>query len=217
MVKRRYAIDSAKMERYIKGGRGQGTGADKPWLAVQDVPSNGRVHRPFGRTTRRVHHLLSDIEYRHFLLLDWADEVTDIREQFPLGFEDTQAIAADAGIVHPREPRTRDSQVTTTDFLCVLGTETARRLVAWAIKPAKELNDTRTVEKLEIERRYWQLKGEVEWHISTERELSMERVEALDWMHGCWELSGVEEPRFGFLRMQSIGLRPLSVRPFIVS
>jgi hypothetical protein len=199
MAKRRYAIDSAKMERYIKEGRGQGTGADyKPWLTIQDVPSNGRVHRPFGRTTRRVHHLLSDIEYRHFLLLDWADEVTDIREQFPLDVDDTQAIAADAGIAHPREPRTRDLQVMTTDFLCVLGAGANRRLVAWAIKPAKELNNARTIEKLEIERRYWALKGEVEWHISTECELPMERVEALDWMHGCWDLSGVEESRYGF-------------------
>ncbi|WP_442808925.1 TnsA endonuclease N-terminal domain-containing protein [Trinickia soli] len=200
MAKRRYSIDEKKRNRYIKEGRGQGAGATyKPWLTVQDVPSDGRAHRPFGWTTKRVHHLLSDIEYRHFLLLDWADEVTDIREQFPLDFERTLAIAEEAGIPHPSEPGTTEMQVMTTDFLCVLGSGLARRLVAWAIKPAEKLNDPRVVEKLEIERRYWEAQGDVEWYISTERQLDMDRVEALDWMHGCWDLTGVHEPRHGFL------------------
>jgi hypothetical protein len=200
MAKRRYSIDSAKIARYIKEGRGQGTGANyKPWLTIHDVPSDGRAHRAFGWTTKRIHHLLSDIEYRHFLLLDWADKVTDIREEFPLDFEQTQAIAADAGIAHPRDPHTKELEVMTTDFLFVLESNGIRRLLAWAIKPATKLNDARVIEKLEIERRYWEKKGEVEWHISTELELPMDRIEALDWMHSCWDLAGVREPRHGFL------------------
>ncbi|MCG5076246.1 TnsA endonuclease N-terminal domain-containing protein [Paraburkholderia tagetis] len=200
MAKRRYGIDSAKRERYIREGRGTGTGADyKPWLTIQDVPSEGRVHRPFGWTTKRVHHLLSDIEYRHFLLLDWAEAVTDIREQFPLDLARTQTIAEEAGIAHPREPGTGDIQVMTTDFLCVVENAGGRRLFAWAIKPAAKLDDPRVVEKLEIERRYWKAQGDIEWHISTERELNADRVEALDWMYGCWDLEGIKEPRYGFI------------------
>ncbi len=44
-------------------------------------------------TTGRVHHLLSDIEFRSFLLFDWAEDVVDIREQFPLDRVATQRIA----------------------------------------------------------------------------------------------------------------------------
>ncbi|WP_176060979.1 TnsA endonuclease N-terminal domain-containing protein [Paraburkholderia sp. BCC1876] len=199
MAKRRYVIDSAKIARFIKEGRGQGSGATyKPWLTIQDVPSDGRAHRAYGWKTKRVHHLLSDIEYRHFLLLDWATEVTDIREQFPLDFEKTREISENAGIKHPKNPRSDELEVMTTDFLVFLGSGANRKLVAWAIKPAEKLNDARVIEKLEIERRYWAAQGNVQWHISTERELPLDRVEALDWMHGCWDLSGVEEPRFGF-------------------
>ncbi len=199
MAKRRYVINSAKIARFIKEGRGQGSGATyRPWLTVQDVPSDGRAHRSYGWKTKRVHHLLSDIEYRHFLLLDWAPEVTDIREQFPLDFEKTKAIAEAAGIKHPKNPRSDELEVMTTDFLVVLGSGANRRLVAWAIKPAEKLSDARVIEKLEIERRYWAAQSNIEWHISTERELPMAEVEALDWMRGAWDLDDIEEPYEGF-------------------
>ncbi|MBP1173197.1 hypothetical protein JOE49_000449 [Paenibacillus sp. PvR133] len=40
MAKRKREITDAKIDRFIKEGRGQGTGAGYlPWLRVQDVPS----------------------------------------------------------------------------------------------------------------------------------------------------------------------------------
>jgi hypothetical protein len=74
-----------KYQRFLNEGRGQGTGADyKPWLTINDYPSMGRVSRVLGWKTGRVHHLFTDIQTRYFYLLDWSDQVTDIRECFPL-------------------------------------------------------------------------------------------------------------------------------------
>lgn len=44
-----------------KGRAWYGNGKDyKPWLYVQDVPSQGRSHRVYSHKTERVHHLLSN-------------------------------------------------------------------------------------------------------------------------------------------------------------
>lgn len=94
-----------KTPRYYKEGRGQGElGNYKPWLTIQDVPSSGRSHRDIGWKTKREHHLLSDIEYNYFCLLDWSDNVIDIREQFPINREIITKIAEDINITHPSEP-----------------------------------------------------------------------------------------------------------------
>ena len=89
MAKRRYGIDEEKLARFLKEGRGQGTGANYlPWLTVQDVSSLGLSSRMHSRKTGREHHLLSKIEAGLFLILDWSDSVVDIREQFPLDREE---------------------------------------------------------------------------------------------------------------------------------
>jgi hypothetical protein len=51
----------------------------------------------FGRKTGRIHHLLSDIEWRLFLHLEWCDLVSDIREPFPLDRAATRQSQAGAG------------------------------------------------------------------------------------------------------------------------
>jgi len=62
----------AKIEKRGADGFGAGIGRDyKPWLMVGRVtPSIGTSDRPTGRTTGRVHHLLSDIEKGAFLIYD---------------------------------------------------------------------------------------------------------------------------------------------------
>lgn len=95
MAKRKREITEAKIERFIKEGRGQGTGKEYlPWLRIQDVPSEGRATRGVGWTTGRRHELLSDNERDYCYLLDYSDDVSDIREQFPLlPLEETLLIA----------------------------------------------------------------------------------------------------------------------------
>ncbi|TDR80675.1 hypothetical protein [Paludibacterium purpuratum] len=102
MAKRRYDFDESKVQRYLAEGCGVGRLASyKPWLTVHDVPSSGRVSRIQGWHTGRIHHLLSDGETGLFLLFDWEDNVSDIREQFPLDRGVTRQIAVEIGVPHP--------------------------------------------------------------------------------------------------------------------
>lgn len=177
----RYSITESKIRRFTSEGRCQGFGLNyKPWLRVHDVPSRGRSARAKSMTVGRVHHLLSDIEHRVFLNEDWSPSVTDIREQFPLDRDTTRAIARALGVQHPRDPRTLVDVVMTTDLLIDHKGPSGRSHRAIFVKPAKELDCPRTLEKLEIERRYWAAAG-VSLQVRTELECSFTRSENIAW------------------------------------
>ena len=194
MAKRRYGFDEEKLTRFLKEGRGQGTGADyRPWLTVQDVSSSGRSSRIHSRKTDREHHFLSDIETALFLLLDWANSVTDIREQFPLDRDTTRSIARDMGVRHPADSQSQTDIVMTTDFVVTMQIGDTEKLIARSVKPTSQLDEIRTLEKQEIERRYWQAKG-VGWGIVTELDLPAQRIKNLRWLHEMQSLQHMSAP-----------------------
>ncbi|TAM48211.1 MAG: heteromeric transposase endonuclease subunit TnsA [Gammaproteobacteria bacterium] len=183
MARRRYGFTEQKILRFIKQGRGKGTGASyKPWLTVADVPSLGRVHRVYCPKTGRTHHLLSDNEYYAFLLQWWDDEVVDIREQFPLvDRRETLEIAALCNVRHPVDPISGALWVMTTDLVLTRRTSRGTETAAYAVKQAEALADDRTLEKLEIERRYWE-RHEVPWSVLTDREVKTTFTRNLAWI-----------------------------------
>ena len=133
-------------EKYLREGRGCGSGvAYSPWVQVQDFASRGVVSRVKGRTTGRVHHLMSNNELAYFYILDWSDSVTDIREQYPLSdLECAVACAAAAGIRYPKDNVSGYPYVITCDFMIT----TENGLKARTIKQSTDLNNPRVVEKL---------------------------------------------------------------------
>ena len=171
---------SKKQEKWLKEGRGQGELADyKPWIKISDISSSGRSHRVFGHKTRRTHHLMSDLELAVFLTLEWSSDITDIREQFPLNPEDTQKLASSIKAKHPSIRG--DIHVMTSDFYVVTLNPSHKQFVLQA-KYSKDLNDIRVIEKLEIERRYWQSKG-VSWQIITEKDIPLEVQNNIKWLY----------------------------------
>jgi len=165
--------------KYLCERRGQGIGADyKPWINVQDFPSLGMVSRVSGTTTGRIHHLMSNLELSLFYLLDWSDDVTDIREQYPLA-DLTQVIeiAEKANIRYPYDPKSGFPYVLTSDFYL----ETKQGTMVMSVKPSSELGKPRVREKLEIERRYWNAKG-VKWSIMTENEINRIKAKNIEWL-----------------------------------
>lgn len=183
MARKRYGFDEKRINRFIRAGRGTGTGKQyKPWLTVSDVPSLGRVHRVFCPKTGREHHLLSDNEYYAFLLQWWDDDIIDIREQYPLlDRRETLEIAARCGVRHPVDPASGALWVMTTDLLVTIRTTHGIETVAHAVKQAEELRNERTLEKLEIERRYWE-RHEVRWSILTDRQVKNTFTQNLAWI-----------------------------------
>lgn len=188
IAKRNRSADSSAIERRIAEGRGTGTGESyNPWLHVQDVSSEGRAWRIKGWKTGRDHHLLSDHEHDYFLIADWSRKVVDIRDQFPLPLKATLEIAKQIGVDHP-EDRQRNLVVMTTDFLITVSTPTGNVEWARAIKPSSKLQSQRVIEKLEIERIYWQAKN-ISWGIVTEREMPRVLVNNIDYLHGHYEIA----------------------------
>lgn len=196
MARRNYSWTENKINKFIKEGRGQGELSQyKPWLTVDDVPSKGNRTRSKGWKTGRIHHLLSNLERDYFLLLDWTDNIIDIREQFPLDRAVTIRIAEDKGIAHPTDNRTNTSLVMTTDFLLKIKVENEITFLAKSIKPSVKLEDARVLEKLEIERSYWEEK-KILWNIVTEKEIHKELTKNLQWVHSYRYLENNQEEKF---------------------
>lgn len=178
MAKHRRRWNQSVYEKYITEGRGQGEGQEyKPWIRVQDFASRGIVSRVYSHKTGRVHHLLSNNELHYFYLAEWSEKVIDIREQFPLSdLETAMNVAASAGIAYPTDNVSGFPYVMTCDFVLT----TTGGLKARTIKQVSELANTRVIEKLEIERRYWERLG-VDWKLVTDRDIDTPKARAIEW------------------------------------
>ena len=173
-------LEPAIVKRLQNEKRGQGIGKHyKPFLTVQDVPSKGRIHRRPSLTHNRIVHLLSDLELAAFLLFDWQKSVIDIREQFPLNPEVTIDIANRLGIKHPAYKGV--IQVMTTDLLVDFNLNGQHSTQAVSVKYSQDLEDERTIEKLELERRFWE-KEDIEWFVFTEHEVPVICVKNIRWL-----------------------------------
>jgi len=175
-------------EQRLKKGRGSGEGSNyQPWISIHDFPSHGTVARIKGWKTNRVHHFLSKYELQYFFLLEWADTVIDIREQYPLlDVSATLEIAESANIIHPYDKKSGFPYVLTSDFFIT----TTQGFLARTIKMSKELENKRILEKLEIERRYWSNKG-ISWQLVTEKEINYEKAKNIEWIHFSKTLQGI--------------------------
>jgi hypothetical protein len=162
--KGRFRSTPESIAKRIAEGRGEGIGINyRPWLEVQDFPSQGVSHRLLGFKTGREHHLFSDLELIVFLIYDVMFTIIDIREQFPLlPLKDTLEIAEELGIEHPTDPATGYPTVMTTDFLLKIQTRYGIAFDARTCKYKKDLDDPRVWEKFRIERIYWR-RREIDW------------------------------------------------------
>jgi hypothetical protein len=163
---------------------------------VRDVPSTGRVHRLPSATIGRVHHLLSDLEHHIFCQLDWHLDVSDIREQFPIPRNESQRLAEKLGIAHPSIGGV--DQVMTTDFIVDMDQSGRTNRKAISAKYSDKLDDARVLEKLELERSYWEEKG-IPFAIVTEKEIPKTLLENIKWIRpflNSYELSKVDQKEY---------------------
>lgn len=172
----------ATITRKVRDGRGLGElKSYKPWLDIRDVSSLGRSHIVLSATVGREHHLLSDLEERVLLYLDYSPRVKDIREQFPLfPRAETAAIAEEMGIKHPSHAGSND--VLTEDFLLTL-TDSHIALLALQVKYSSELRIESVLQKLELQRRFF-LRHGIPWRLITERDLPDTTTHNLKWLRG---------------------------------
>jgi TnsA endonuclease N terminal/TnsA endonuclease C terminal len=184
MAKRKRVSTLKAIEERIQKGCGQGWGKDYlPWLTIQDVSSQGISTRILGIKTERKHELLSLHEIRYFYILEWSLLVSDIREQYPLlPLSETIEIAQQCGVKHPTDPRTGQAIVMTTDFCISVRKQLGIIQQARTVKPSQDLQKKRVIEKLEIERRYWENRN-ITWKIVTERDIPSVLAKNVAWLH----------------------------------
>ncbi|MDV2581681.1 TnsA endonuclease N-terminal domain-containing protein [Alkalibacillus haloalkaliphilus] len=180
-----HLIQSKKVKRLIKEGRGKGEGKDyTPWTKTYSLEfsSKGRVTRTMGVKTGRIHYLQSDNQYRAFLNFEFSKSVTDIRESYPLldVYEVVNKLD-DLRFDKFQDRETKEPYVLTTNFLLTTLVHGETKLLARTIKNQSELNRKITLEKLEIERRYWQAKN-IDWKVITNKQLSKQRAKNLEWL-----------------------------------
>lgn len=163
------------IERKIRLGFGQGVLENyKPWLNHFSFSSKGRNFITRGVKVNRLYELFSDLERDYYFLLEYNQQVYDIREQFPL-LDRSRAvkIANRLGIRYPVYPYSHTPVVMTTDFYIVLKDG---HVCVRTIKPSEELEKKRVLEKFAIEKEYLKTEGINDWKIVTEK--SINRVKA---------------------------------------
>lgn len=198
MFRRQRGITLKGILKLIAEGRGQNHGAEYiPWILVQDFPSHGQRNRELGWKTGRRHHYLSKNELDYHYTLDWSPIVTDIQEQFPLlsqnlssPLAEVLAIAKECGIRYPTDRQSKEVLVMTTDFVITISRPPGVIKFARTFKPAKYLSNKRTIEKFEIERRYWCARG-VNWGVVTESELDPVLVQNIRWIYKFRDVSAL--------------------------
>lgn len=134
------------------------------------------------------YHLLSDQEKRAFYLFEWSDAVVDIREQYPLNDLDLAlSIADEMNIKYPEDSEQQISHILTTDFMITIEREGKTVQMARTVKSTKDLEKKRTVEKLELEKRYYQALN-IDWGIITEKGISKIFASNVEWIHPNYHL-----------------------------
>lgn len=187
-----------KISEMQRMGRGQGSGAAyQPWIEVADVSSRGRSRRVWSPKTGRVHELLSDVEYEIFLLAEWSRSVVDIQEQFPLDRELTQTIAQNLGVRHPCYPTTHVPTVMTVDFLLTVDRDGEEALLALNCKREDEAEDARSIEKLEIQRSYFE-ELEIKHHLAYHSRIPHLKVRSIEWIRSALLKEHESEPSAGY-------------------
>ena len=141
-------IASAK----TKKARHMGEGKDKnylPYITTSEFNSLGTTSVIVDWKTGRGVHCLSQAEAYWYYILRWNDNNIDIREQYPLDNTVTAKLAEENGIRHPQT-------IMTTDFLVSKADGTYH---AYSVKATKKELNRRTVEKLFLEKLYWEVKN----------------------------------------------------------
>lgn len=159
-----------KVRKFVKEGRGRGTlSSYLPWLDIREFNSLGEATNEWSDKVGRSITLLSGLERKVFVVLDWLPQVTDFWEQFPLDRDAAMKLAQNIGIAYPHHGKV--PAVLTVDFMVTLQREEKQKLVALDIKPKAQIDKNEKVFKnLELHRAYCEQAG-IDHFILTEEQI----------------------------------------------
>lgn len=174
----------AKFKRFLSEKRGQGKHEQyHPWLTVSDIPSRGRSTRIFSHKANRIVHLLTDTQLRYFYLLEWNESITDINEQFPLLEMELIVDQLDESLLKRlKNSKTNVPHIMLTTFLVTAINEQGQEYqFARTLKDAAELEKKATIERLELQRVYWNSR-KINFGIVTPHEIPIQKSKNIEWV-----------------------------------
>lgn len=142
-------------------------------LKVTTFSSKGRVTRLYSRKyTSGIVHLQSDNQLRVFLALEWDKDVKKIEVNTELiNLEETLENIDNLNLNRFKNKETGDLFKLYTNFLVTIESyKGIYNQVAISVKSVSELERKSVIEKLEIEKRYWNKKG-VRFYLITDKEI----------------------------------------------
>lgn len=172
----------ARLKRVLKEGRGQGEEEYKPWIEVADIPSRGRVTRIFSSKMNRVMHLLSDMQAMYYYLLEFDESVINVKEQYPLLDIGDIVDHLDESLLKRLKNSDGTPLIIVTTFLITARNENGELYsYARSIKDRNELEKRATLERLEIQRRYYESRN-IDWAIVTAEEINKQKARNVEWV-----------------------------------
>lgn len=142
----------------------------QPWIQAKELyHGKGRRHMiPDLKYPQRMIHLMSDLELEVYYMLRKDKKVLELYEQFPLSLVQTEKLCDELNIVHPKDPKTKENIIMTTDFLAVICDGEGFNCRAYAVKTVEDMKNQRVLEKLKIEQKFWE-SLQIPWCVITEQ------------------------------------------------
>ena len=164
-------------------------------LKVTTFSSKGRATRVYGYKTKEIHHIQSDNQLRVFLLLEWNDSVKNIKENVELKdleivIEDIENLRLDKF----RNKETGELYQLHTNFLVTIERNIVDEKVAISVKSLSELKRKTVIEKMEVERRYWNSKG-ILFYVVTEKQIDKQFEDNIKWVRETLMDRGIKDKR----------------------
>ena len=140
-------------------------------LKVTSFSSKGRVSRIKSLKNKKIYHLQSDLQLKIFIILEWYENVIDIVVNHKLdnlidNLDDVSGLR-----LYKFMDEYNNIYSIHTNFLITFLINNEISKVAVSVRQFEDLDKSSTIEKLEIERRYWREKG-VNFYIITDKEIN---------------------------------------------
>lgn len=153
-------------------------------LKVTTFSSKGRVSRVCSYKCKdKVVHLQSDNQMRLFMMFEWDDSIKNIEVNVEIhNIEQILNDIDNLKLYKFRDKGTGELFQLHTNFLVLLkSNDGIEKQIAISVKSVSELERKVVVEKLEIERRYWEAKG-IRFAVITEKEIDKQFVNNIMWV-----------------------------------
>lgn len=153
-------------------------------LKITTFSSKGRVSRICSNKCKEeIIHLQSDNQMRFFMFLEWHEDIKKIEVNIELNnLEETLIDIENLNLYKFRERETGELFKLHTNFLVTFKSyREMDKQIAISVKSISELKKKIVIEKLEIERRYWEVKG-IKFVVITEKEIDKQFINNIMWV-----------------------------------